>query len=158
MQFRYLVLALLLPGLPAWSAPLLEANLDKQHRVHLLADGKPVPLHPRPMSDFVLVSSDGTAAAWLLPQGARTRSGRRRLSDELVVYVDGKTASIRCQPFIRDFWFPAIGGQVAIDCGGLHFAGIETLYDLHTMEELASFHQAEVPMERRPAWSNSGLD
>jgi hypothetical protein len=51
-------------------------------------------------------------------------------------------------------WFLRDGNQVAIDCGGKHFAGREILYDTRTGKELASFDEADVPMNQRPQWSN----
>jgi hypothetical protein len=75
-------------------------------------------------------------------------------SEELLIYRDGETASLKCTPFIRDYWFWQNGGQVAMDCGGRRFAGHEILYDTRTLKELARFDQAEVPPGKRPDWSN----
>jgi hypothetical protein len=76
-------------------------------------------------------------------------------SEELMIYRSGKIRSIKCTPLIRDYWFWMNGSQIAIDCGGRHFAGHETLYDTKTMRELSSFDEAEVPLEKRPNWSDT---
>jgi hypothetical protein len=47
------------------------------------------------------------------------------------------------------------GNRIAIDCGGLHFAGREILYDVKTLKELDSFDQMTVPTNKRPTWSLS---
>jgi len=75
-------------------------------------------------------------------------------SEELAIYHRGKITSIKCSPFIRDYWFWKNGRQVAIDCGGRHFAGREILYDIENLKEISSFDQNKVLLEKRPDWSN----
>ena len=75
-------------------------------------------------------------------------------SEELVIYQSGKISSLECHPFIRDYWFRKNGSQIAIDCGGRHFAGTETLYDIKTARKISSFYEGDVPLEKRPDWSN----
>lgn len=44
--------------------------------------------------------------------------------------------------------------QIAYDCGGMHFAGNEVLFDTRTLKEIAHFHQGDVDLDKRPAWSS----
>jgi hypothetical protein len=67
-------------------------------------------------------------------------------SEELMIYRNEKISSIKCAPFIRDYWFWQNGRQGVIYCGGRHFAGNEILYDSRTLKELASFYQGDVPL------------
>ncbi len=59
---------------------------------------------------------------------------------------------------ICGYWFWKKGTHVATDCGGIHFAGIETLYDVNTLKEVDSFDQAQVPVEKRPEWSTAAKE
>lgn len=101
--------------------------------------------HAGPVPANALRSPDGKTAVWQVKD------------DEVRLYRNGRTRSIKCGPFIREFWFWQDGARIAIDCGGSHFAGREILYDSATLKQLDSFDQAEVPLERRPEWSSSGL-
>jgi hypothetical protein len=101
------------------------------------------------------LAPDNETVAWLALNTWKAEGDGRPGSEELVIYRNGKLASIKCTPFIRDYWFWQNGSQIAIDCGGRHFAGRELLYDTRTLRELASFDQAEVQLEKRPDWSNS---
>jgi hypothetical protein len=77
----------------------------------------------------------------------------RPQSEKLMIYRDGKSASIKCDPFVRDYWFWERGAQVVVDCGGRHFAGLEMLYDTRTLKVLATLDQGKVPLENRPGWA-----
>ncbi|NVM78192.1 hypothetical protein FHW83_004016 [Duganella sp. SG902] len=101
--------------------------------------------HAGPVPSGALRSPDGKSAAWQVKD------------DEIRLYRNGETRSLKCGPFIREFWFWKDGSQIAIDCGGSHFAGREILYDSATLKQLDSFDQAVVPLEKRPEWSSSGL-
>jgi hypothetical protein len=71
----------------------------------------------------------------------------------LVLYRNGKTRLIKGDPFVREFRFIDRGEKLAVDIGGLHFAGHEFLYDVFTLKKLDDFSQSNVPLEKRPAWS-----
>lgn len=100
------------------------------------------------------LAPDNETVAWLVINNWIAEGDIKPGSEELVIYRGGKTASIKCSPFIRDYWFWKDGRQVAIDCGGRHFAGREILYDTATLKKVSSFDQNDVPMEKRPDWSN----
>jgi hypothetical protein len=92
------------------------------------------------------VAPNGMAAAWLLVDEEADAA-------TLVVYRKGKRRTVQCGQVIRDYWFAQQGEQIAYDCGGRHFAGNEVLFDTRTLKEIARFHQADIPFEKRPAWS-----
>lgn len=48
--------------------------------------------------------------------------------------------------------------SIGIDCGGLHFAGREILYDTATLKQVDSVDEATVPVKERPDWSYSSPD
>ncbi len=101
------------------------------------------------------VAPDGMTAAWLLQDVVTDESTNERGASTLVVYRAGKRRTLSCGQLIREYWFYQQGQQIAYDCGGRHFAGNEVLFDTRTLKELARFHQAEVPTEKRPSWSSS---
>jgi hypothetical protein len=92
------------------------------------------------------VAPNGMAAAWLLIDEEAEAA-------TLVVYLKGKRRTVQCNQLIREYWFWEQGGKIAYDCGGRHFAGNEVLFDTRTLKEIARFHQADIPIEKRPAWS-----
>jgi hypothetical protein len=101
------------------------------------------------------LSANGSVAAWLVSRNRIHNGVGEPTSSELSIFINGKIRTIRCEPFIRDYWFRKKGQQVAIDCGGLHFSGREILFDTRTLEVVESFDQAVLPSEKRPAWSHS---
>lgn len=135
---------------------LKSVYLDEKKNVHVVtAHGTLHRLTDKGNATSLKLAPDGETVAWLVmnPWAAEGDDGPG--SEELVIYRNKKVNSIKCRPFIRDYWFWMNGSQVAIDCGGRHFAGREILYDTRTLKELSSFDQAEVPLEKRPAWSNN---
>jgi len=133
---------------------LSRVYIDKAKNVHVVtASGKDMKLTSDRRAEDAKLSSDGKAAAWLgLTYFA---VDGHKWPTELYVYSRGRTRSIKCDGIIREYWFWKQSTHIATDCGGLHFAGIETLYDLRTMKEVDSFDQAEVPVEKRPEWSTA---
>lgn len=132
------------------------AYLDQKNNVHLVTNrGEHRQVTHKGNASLLKFASDKETVAWLVLNIWVAEGDEKPGSEELIVYRNGKAASIKCTPFIRDYWFWKNGDQLAIDCGGRHFAGREILYDAKTLKELASFDQAKVPLERRPDWSNS---
>lgn len=130
--------------------------LDQKNNVHLLTQkGEHRQLTHKGNASTPKLARDNETAAWLKLNAWTAEGDDKPGSEELVIYRNGKSASIKCTPFIRDYWFWQNGSQIAIDCGGRRFAGREILYDVRTLKELAHFDQAEVPLEKRPDWSNS---
>lgn len=101
------------------------------------------------------LSPDGKTAAWLVNNTVSTSEGLSPSASELKIFRNARMRSIRCEPFIRDYWFWRKGRNIAIDCGSLHFAGSEILYDIASAKEIERFDQATVPPEKRPQWSMS---
>jgi hypothetical protein len=135
---------------------LREAYLDSKRNVHIINGyGLDIKITSKGNSDSLKLAPNRKAVAWLVMNTWTAEGDDRPGSEELVIYRGGKYSSIKCTPFIRDYWFWMNGSQIAIDCGGRHFAGREILYDTRTMRELSSFDEAKVPLKKRPDWSEA---
>lgn len=134
---------------------LAKAYADKAKNVHVVtADGKDQKLTSDKDAEDVRLSPDGEVVAWLVTPLIPSVDGKK-WPKELRVYYDGRIRTIECAGIIREYWFWKQGTHVATDCGGIHFAGIETLYDVRTLKEVDSLDQARVPLEKRPDWSTA---
>lgn len=140
----------------AHSETINKVYLDSQRNVHIInMHGRDLRITNEGNAGSLKLSPDRLTVAWLVMNTWTAEGDDEPSSEELVIYRDGKLGSLKCTPFIRDYWFWKNGSQVAIDCGGRRFAGSETLYDTKTMRQLASFDEAEVPLEKRPDWSDA---
>ncbi|MFC0253486.1 hypothetical protein [Massilia consociata] len=129
--------------------------LDQKNNVHLITrEGKRQQVTTKGNAALLKLAPDNETVAWLVLNAWKADGDDIPGSEELAIYRKGKQISIKCTPFIRDYWFWAGGKQIAIDCGGRRFAGREILYDATTLKELASFDQANVPLDKRPDWSS----
>jgi hypothetical protein len=138
------------------SETLKKAYLDAKGNVHLITEkGKHQQLTHEGNATSLKLAANNETVGWLVKNSWRPPGERTPGSEELVIHRHGKSASIKCTPFIRDYWFWQSGSQVAINCGGLHFAGREILYDTSSLREVASFDEADVPLASRPNWSNN---
>ncbi|MYM71395.1 hypothetical protein GTP55_08590 [Duganella sp. FT109W] len=136
------------------AAAFKDVYVDDGGQVHLVtAAGKDLRIVSKSAAINPQLAPDGNSAAWLVM--ARADAKGEAGANEVRLYRDGKARAIKCEPFIRDFWFWKGGSRIAIDCGGSHFAGRENLYDSATLKLLESFDQATVPTEKRPEWSSS---
>lgn len=153
---KLIVFSVLVVNLHAQAEAVKSVTVDKAGNIRLVtAAGKSLSIANNGKASEPQVSPDGESAAWLY-RGERPQEGEITWgSSELRIYRDGKTRTIRCLPFIREFWYWKKGSRIAIDCGGSHFAGREILYDAKSLKQLESFDQADVPVEKRPEWSNS---
>jgi hypothetical protein len=130
--------------------------IDEAQNVHVVTKaGKDVRVSKGGGATKATLSPDGETAAWLVSPARPAEGEAEAGTSELAIYRSGRMRTIRCEPFIRDYWFWRKGSRVAIDCGGAHFAGREILYDAKTLKRLDSFEQAMVPTDKRPAWSAS---
>ncbi|MCB4359479.1 hypothetical protein [Quatrionicoccus australiensis] len=130
--------------------------LDNNKNVHAITlRGKNIKLTQHGRGGNATLSPDGKTAAWLVNNTWTTPENILPNASELRIYYNGKVRSIRCEPFIRDYWFWQKGKSIAIDCGSLHFAGTEILYSVATIKEIDRFNQAEIIPEERPRWSIS---
>ncbi|MTW13905.1 hypothetical protein GM658_25145 [Pseudoduganella eburnea] len=137
---------------------MIKAYADKAKNVHVVtASGKDQKLTSDRDAEDVRLSPDGEVVTWLVTPLIPSVDGRK-WPKELRVYHEGRTGTIECAGIIREYWFWKKGTHVATDCGGIHFAGIETLYDANTLKEVDSFDQAEVPVEKRPEWSTAARE
>lgn len=151
---RFAMLAALAVAAPLCvsAGELAGAYADQAGNVHVRTSaGKELQLSTDRSAEDVRLSPDGEVAAWLvLPRSA---TDGQRWPRELRVYHRGRIRSIHCAGIIREYWFWKQGSHIATDCGGLHFAGIETLYEVGSLQKVDSIDQAQVPYEKRPAWS-----
>ena len=153
---KLIAIPLLVLGLQAQAEALKDVTLDESGNIRLLtADGKALSIANDGKAARPQLSPDGESAAWLYMGEPPAQGESLPGSGELRVYRDGKTRAIKCEPYIRDFWYWKKGSRIAIDCGGSHFAGREILYDAKSLKQLESFGQADVPVEKRPDWSTS---
>lgn len=131
------------------------AYVDPKGSVHILTqEGQHRQITHGGRAGMLKLAPDKETVAWLVLRSWVAEGDDIPGSEELIIYRDGKINSIRCTPFIRDYWFWKNGDQIAIDCGGRHFAGREILYDTRTLKEIAAFDQADVPLAKRPDWSS----
>jgi hypothetical protein len=142
-------LCFLTPGrvLGTGISTIVEAHIDKRGNVVVTRqDGKVLVLTSEGGYEEVLVSKDNRTAAWV-----RTT----QWDSTLFIYRDGAIKKLTGDPFIRGIWFVAGGRQIGIDSGGMHFAGVEYLYDVATLKRLDTVDQSTTPTAERPSWSNS---
>ena len=146
--------ALLLPG-SAIAADYKEAIARGKQVKLLTTAGKTIIVREKYPVHDARVAPDGMTAAWLLVDVTFDDPPDETGVATMVVYRKGKRRTVPCYQLIREYWFHAQGKQIAYDCGGRHFAGNEVLFDTHTLKEVARFHQADVPIDKRPSWSSS---
>lgn len=149
-----LVLFMFCDGACARDGTFSNIFLDRKSNVRVsLAQGgeRQLTTHDRAMR--VALSGDRRTAAWLVRETWELEGQRFVTADTLMAYRGGRYRRIKCSPFIRSYWFWNGGKQLAIDCGGLHFAGTLSLYDFATGKLVDSFSEPDIPEVERPAWS-----
>lgn len=151
-----LTLAILLIFNHANAESIKKAYLDQNSNVHVItSDGTHRKITHKGNSSMLKLAPDKESVTWLVLNTWKADDDDKPGSEELAIYRNKKTISIKCTPFIRDYWFWKNGSQIAVDCGGRRFAGREILYDINTLRELADFDQADVSLEKRPDWSKN---
>jgi hypothetical protein len=139
------------------AATLQRAYVDGKHDVRIVtARGRHVRLTRKGNVESATLAPDNETVAWLVKNGWTEGSDALPGPERLFIYRNGKTRMIECEQFIRGYWFWAHGRQVAIDRGGLHFAGNEILYDARTGKVIDHFYQGDVSIEQRPPWADGG--
>jgi hypothetical protein len=134
---------------------LKKVYLDKNKNVHIVTSrDQDIQVTTKRNAASLKIAPDNETVAWLVMNSWIAEGDDEPGSAELVIYQSGKISSIECRPFIRDYWFWKSGTQIAIDCGGRRFAGTETLYDIKTAKKISSFYEGDVPLDKRPDWSN----
>lgn len=133
--------------------------VDKTNNVHLVfRDGRDRKISSGGNAASATLAPDNRYAAWLVLNARADEGDAGAGASRLAVYRHGRLRYIKCEPFIRDYWFWMEGKQIAIDCGGRHFAGTLILHDADTLQAVASIVQADVPEDQRPAWSTPESD
>jgi hypothetical protein len=92
------------------------------------------------------VAKDHRTVAW-------SKSTKR--GSAIFIYRDGVVRKIEGDPFVGGFWFVDGGRWIALESGGMHFAGWESLYDVATLKRLAEFNQSTTLATDRPYWSSN---
>ena len=140
----------------AHAETLKKIYLDSNGNIHVInAHGRDSQITNKGNASAPKLAADRETVAWLVLNTWVAEGDDGPGSEELIIYRNGKFRSLKCTPFIRDYWFWRNGTQIAIDCGARHFAGRESLYDTRTLREISSFDEAEVPLEKRPDWSDA---
>jgi hypothetical protein len=135
---------------------LKKVYIDNKNNVHVVfPNEKEKKLTTDGLVSGVKFSSNKRTAIWLVPNRWIAEGDVIPGGSKLAVYHAGKLQHITCEPFVRDYWFWMDGNQIAVDCGGRHFAGTLILYDAANLRKIDSFFQADIPEEKRPDWSKS---
>ncbi|HEY8099113.1 MAG TPA: hypothetical protein VIF82_00010 [Burkholderiaceae bacterium] len=101
--FKSLALATLICS-HAHATNIKQVYLDDKQNVHVVTStGKDVRITKTGNRTRTQLSSDGETAAWLVNHTWKTDDQSETGADELVIYRHGKTRSIKCEPFIRDY-------------------------------------------------------
>jgi hypothetical protein len=150
----WIVLAMLTVPLSVRAArpvdTLKSAYLDRFQHVHVVdVHNRDYRIDEHPAVD-VLMSPDHKLVVWSVMY--KDKDGNA-LSEEVRIYRQGRVRRLHCGPANSEFAFREGGRRLVLRCAGLHFAGLQELYDTHTLQRIASFQEAEVPLERRPAWN-----
>ena len=133
--------------------------VDKTNNVHIvLHDGRDKTISSSGNAANATLAPDRRSAAWLVRNAWTAEGDAGPGASRLAIYRNGRLRYIKCEPFIRDYWFWLGGRQIAIDCGGRHFAGTLKLHDAQTLRTIDAIVQADVPEEQRPAWSRPDSD
>jgi hypothetical protein len=148
------LLALLSVAVAANAAPFCSASVDADGNIHVRSPaGVDQRITDDGHYDAPLLAANGAIVAWRRSFNAINIEDDHGELGALYLY-DGTTRVLHCEPVLRDFWFVRDGAQVGIDCGGLHFAGIERLHNAKTLVEVDRFDQSEIPFEQRPDWAD----
>ncbi|MGK5025949.1 hypothetical protein [Janthinobacterium sp. RB2R34] len=128
--------------------------IDKKNNVHIVfLDGRDEKISKNGHAENATLAPDKHSAAWLVLNTWIAEGDVAPGASLLAIYRNNKVRHIKCEPFIRDYWFWLGGKQVAIDCGGRHFAGTLMLYDTESLKNMDAIFQADIPEDKRPAWS-----
>jgi len=154
---RFIVfLTTCIPATNACGETLRKVYLDSKRNVHIINEhGRDTQITNKGNANLLKLAANRETVAWLVMNTWTAEGDDEPGSEELIIYRNGNRSSLKCMPFIRDYWFWMNGSQIAIDCGGRHFAGREILYDAKTMREISSFDESKVPLEKRPGWSDA---
>jgi hypothetical protein len=153
-SIRWIILAMLLPCMSISAAMpsgmLKRAYLDRLRRVHVIDAGNRASLIDGSPAINLVMSPDRNSVAWSVAY--KDKDGDV-LSDEVRIYRQGRVHNLPCGPAGSDFAFRDGGRRLVLRCASLHFAGRQELYDTNTLQLVASFQEAEIPLERRPGWN-----
>lgn len=142
-------------GLQAQAADLSKIYVDKTKKVHVvLPSGQDKRLTKSGKALQASIAPNGDVAAWLVENNWAPPGQTAPGSSALNIYRKGTLHTIKCEPFIRDYWFFEDGNKVVIDCGGLHFAGSEVLYDTSTLKEIDRYEPDRLAVKNRPPWGS----
>jgi hypothetical protein len=135
--------------------PFKSAYLDANGDVHVVTqEGNDIRVTKSGRNREPLLAADRRTVAWIKVHIDDVKANYSKSEGTVYLFAGGRIKHLRCDPFVRDFWFVDRGSKIGIDCGGLHFAGIEELHDTSSMKLLETMDQSTVPMDKRPAWSN----
>jgi hypothetical protein len=132
------------------SGELKRAFIDRSGRIHVIDRRNRDLRIGGPLALDVIMAPDHRSVAWSVAY--KDKDGNV-LSDGVRLYRQGRVRKLPCGPAASEFAFRAGGRRLVLRCAGLHFAGLQTLYDTDTLQVVASFHEAKIPLEQRPDWN-----
>jgi hypothetical protein len=153
-NIRWIIPAMLVATVSVSSAmpsgTLKRAYLDRLRRVHVIDAGNRTSLIDGSPAINLVMAPDRSSVAWSVAY--RDKDGNV-LSDEVRIFRQGRVHKLPCGPAASEFAFRDGGRRLVLRCAGLHFAGLQELYDTNTLHVVASFQEAETPLEQRPDWN-----
>lgn len=150
----FILMSLASIHLNARAENLKEVYVDRKNNIHIVdSSGKGRQLTHMGNAKNPKLAPDKQTVAWLIMYNWTAEGDEEPGSGELAIYRHGKIRSLKCEPFIRDYWFWRNGKEVAMDCGGRHFVVNKILYDVQSRKQISSFHERDIPLENRPNWS-----
>jgi hypothetical protein len=153
-DIRWFILAMLVVPLSVRAAKpvdtLKSAYLDRFQHVHIVdTHNRDYQIDGSPAIDLVM-APDHKSVAWSVMY--KDKDGNA-LSEEIRIYQQGRVRPLHCGPASSELAFREGGHHLVLRCASLHFAGLQELYDTHTLQQIGSFPEAEVPLEQRPSWN-----
>lgn len=140
-------------------SPMKQVYVDDRNNVHVVfPNEKEKRVTSNGLVSGVKFSPNKRTAMWLVPNQWIAEGDVSPGGSRLAVYHAGKLKHLSCEPFIRSYWFWMDGEQIAIDCGGRHFAGTLILYDTASLRKIDSIFQPDIPEEMRPDWARSEIN
>jgi hypothetical protein len=153
-NIRWFFIATLVVPLSIHAAKLVDtlksAYLDRFQHVHVVdAQNRDYQIDGPPAIGIIM-APDQKSVAWSVMY--KDKNGNA-LSEEVRIYQQGRVRRLHCGPASSEFVFREGGRRLVLRCSSLHFAGLQELYDTYTLQRMATFQEAEVPLEQRPSWN-----
>lgn len=85
---------------------LKSVYIDNEKNVHIIsAEGRDEKISKSGDAAGATLSPDKRSAAWLVLNAWIAEGDTEPGANQLAIYRDGQLRHIKCEPFIRDYWF-----------------------------------------------------